>query len=33
MDDLKEGKNKYVPKDGIILNATSIEFEEGENGV
>ncbi len=30
MDDLKEGKNKYVPQDGTILNATSIEFEEGE---
>ena len=30
MDNLAEGKNKYVPKNGILLNSTSMEFTEGE---
>ena len=31
MDSLAEGKDKYVPKDGIILQTTKVTFSEGES--
>lgn len=31
MSNLKEGKAKYVPKNGVILTTTKVEFVEGEN--
>jgi len=31
MDSLAEGKDKYVPKDGIILQTTNVTFSEGES--
>ena len=30
MSDLKEGKNKYVPSNGVILATSEIDFDEGE---
>lgn len=30
MDKLKEGKNRYVPSNGIILSTSSVEFRKGE---
>ena len=30
MDKLKEGKNRYVPSNGIILATSSVEFRDGE---
>ena len=30
MEDLAEGKNKYVPANGTILAASTLEFSEGE---
>ena len=30
-DSLAEGKSKYVPKNGIILSSTAVEFAEGES--
>lgn len=30
MDKLKEGKNRYVPPNGIILSTSSVEFRKGE---
>ena len=30
MDKLKEGKNRYVPSNGIILSTSSVEFKKGE---
>lgn len=31
LDDLKDGKEEILPKDGIILNAENISFSEGES--
>ena len=30
MDKLKEGKNRYVPSNGVILSTSSVEFRDGE---
>ena len=30
MDNLKEGKNRYVPSNGVILATSSVEFRDGE---
>ena len=30
MEDLTEGKNKYVPANGVILDTSKMSFEEGE---
>ena len=30
MDKLKEGKNRYVPSNGVILATSSVEFRDGE---
>lgn len=30
MSDLKDGKNKYVPSNGVILATSEIDFDEGE---
>lgn len=30
MDKLKEGKDRYVPQDGLIIKAVTVEFVEGE---
>ena len=30
MDNLKEGKNKYVPSNGVILSSSTVQFVEGE---
>ena len=30
MGDLKEGKNKYVPANGVILATSKVEFADGE---
>ena len=30
-ENLAEGKSKYVPRDGIILGSTTMEFTEGES--
>ncbi len=30
MDDLKAGKNKYVPSNGVILATSKVEFTDGE---
>lgn len=30
MDKLKEGKNRYVPSNGVILTTSKVEFKEGD---
>ena len=32
MDSLKAGKEKFVPKNGIILSSSSVEFKDGDTG-